>query len=141
MVKSKQALNYLQFKFLNKKKFRFFFPFVLISLTFWIITKLSNTYNSSISFNITLTDIPDFIIPKNTGSLILNADIIGSGVQLLLYKFINDEIIISLNFSSILDVIEVLINPGEIQLIFIFFFAYSIARLFDIATMPAFDAV
>ena len=66
MVKSKQALNYLQFKFLNKKKFRFFFPFVLISLTFWIITKLSNTYNSSISFNITLTDIPDFIIPKNT---------------------------------------------------------------------------
>ena len=118
MVKSKQALNYLQFKFLNKKKFRFFFPFVLISLTFWIITKLSNTYNSSITFNITLTDIPDFIIPKNTGSLILNADIIGSGVQLLLYKFINDEIIISLkdgDFSSDLAHIDLLGQQFSIQ--------------------------
>ena len=40
------------------------------------------------------------------------------------------EIIISLNFSSILSVIAVLIKPGEIQLILIFFFAYSIAKTF-----------
>ena len=118
MVKSNRALHYLQFKFLNKKKFRFFSRFVLISLTFWIITKLSNTYNSSISFNITLTDIPDFVIPKNTGSLILNADIIGSGIELLLYKFINDEIIISLkdaDFSSDLAHIDLLGQQFSIQ--------------------------
>ena len=51
------------------------------------------------------------------------------------------EIMTSLNFSSILSVIAVLINPGEIQLMLIFFFAYSIAKLFDIATIPALDAV
>ena len=41
----------------------------------------------------------------------------------------------------IFSVILVLINPGEIQLIFIFFLAYSKAKLFDIATIPALDAV
>ena len=51
------------------------------------------------------------------------------------------EIILSLYFSSILSVMAVLINPGEIQFILIFFFAYSIARLLDIAIIPAFDAV
>ena len=69
--------------------------FVILSFTFWIITKLSNIYDSSISFSISLTDVPDYIVPKNISSLELNADISGSGFQLLLYKFINDEIIIS----------------------------------------------
>ena len=45
----------------------------------------------------------------------------------------------SLNFSSILSVIEVLINPGEIQFTLIFFFEYSIDKLLDIANMPAFE--
>ena len=35
---------------------------------------------------------------------------------------------------------SVLIKPGETQLILIFFFAYSIAKLFEKATVPAFDA-
>ena len=42
---------------------------------------------------------------------------------------------------NITSVIAVLIKPGEIQLILIFFFAYSIARLFDIAIIPALEAV
>ena len=46
-----------------------------------------------------------------------------------------------LNLSSIFSVIAVLIKPGEIQLILIFFFAYSIAKLLDIAMIPPFDAV
>ena len=45
-----------------------------------------------------------------------------------------------LNSSFILSVMSVLINPGETQLIFIFFLAYSIARLFENATIPALDA-
>ena len=95
MAKSNQVLDNFRIKFPEKKKFRFFFLFVILSFTFWIITKLSNIYDSSISFSITLTDVPDYIVPKNTGSLELNADISASGFQLLLYKFINNEIIIS----------------------------------------------
>ena len=45
-----------------------------------------------------------------------------------------------LNSSSILSVISVFIKPGETQLILIFFFAYSIARLFEKATIPALEA-
>ena len=118
MAISNKALDNLQFKFPKKKKVRFFFLFVVISVIFWIITKLSNTYNTSISFKITFTDVPDFIVPKNTGSLILNSDIIGSGFQLLLYKFINDQIIISVkdgNFSSDLAHINILGQEFSIQ--------------------------
>jgi len=35
---------------------------------------------------------------------------------------------------------SVLINPGEIQLIFIFFLAYSIARLLEKPIIPALEA-
>ena len=45
-----------------------------------------------------------------------------------------------LNSSFILSVISVLIKPGDTQLIFIFFLAYSTAKLFEKATIPAFDA-
>ena len=95
MARSNQVLDNFRIKFPEKKKFRFFFLFVILSFTLWIITKLSNIYDSSISFSITLVDVPDYIVPKHTGSLELNADVSGSGFQLLLYKFINDEIIIS----------------------------------------------
>ena len=47
---------------------------------------------------------------------------------------------IFLKSSLILSVISVLINPGETQFILIFFFAYSIAKLLEKATMPALDA-
>ena len=46
----------------------------------------------------------------------------------------------SLNFSSILSVIFVFIKPGEIQLILIFFFAYSRAKLLLIPIMPDLEA-
>ena len=44
----------------------------------------------------------------------------------------------SQNFKLML--ISETMKPGETQLIVIFFFAYSIAKLFDIATIPAFEA-
>ena len=43
-------------------------------------------------------------------------------------------------FSAIFIVIFETIKPGDTQLIVIFFFAYSIAKLFDMAIMPAFAA-
>ena len=47
---------------------------------------------------------------------------------------------IFLNSSLILSVISVFIKPGETQLMLIFFFAYSIAKVFENATIPAFEA-
>ena len=47
---------------------------------------------------------------------------------------------IFLKSSLILSVISVLIKPGETQFIFMFFFAYSIAKLFEKATIPALEA-
>ena len=46
----------------------------------------------------------------------------------------------SLTFSAMFVVISETINPGETQLIVIFFFEYSIARLFDIPIIAALDA-
>jgi hypothetical protein len=43
-------------------------------------------------------------------------------------------------FSAIFIVISETINPGETQFTVIFFLAYSIARLFDIPTIPALEA-
>ena len=57
------------------------------------------------------------------------------------YAFNQIERAEALNLLSILSVIAVLINPGEIQFMLIFFLAYSIAKLLDIATIPAFEAV
>ena len=45
-----------------------------------------------------------------------------------------------LKSSLILSVISVFIKPGDIQLILIFFFAYSIARLLENPTIPALEA-
>ena len=47
---------------------------------------------------------------------------------------------VSLKLSFILSVISDFIKPGEIQFIFIFFFPYSKAKLFDIPIKPAFEA-
>ena len=118
MSRSNQVLDNFRIKFPEKKKLRFFFLFIILSFTFWIITKLSNIYDSSTSFSITLTDVPDHILPKNTDSMELNADLTGSGFQLLLYKFINNEIIISIkdaDFSSDLAHVDVLDQQFSIQ--------------------------
>ena len=118
MSRSNQVLENVRIRFPEKKKFRFFFLFVILSFTLWIITKLSNIYDSSISFRVTLTDVPNYIVPKNTGSLELNADISGSGFQLLLYKFINDELIISVkdgDFSLDLAHVNLLDQKFSIQ--------------------------
>ena len=63
--------------------------------------------------------------------------------HLLLYPSFPEGILFKeffLNSSLILSVMSVLINPGDTQLILIFFFAYSIAKLLEKATIPAFDA-
>lgn len=113
-----QSFEKLQNKFLEKKKFRIFFIFIILSLSFWIITKLSNTYNETIFFKAVLTDIPDFILPEDIEELTFSADINASGFQLLLYNFLNDEINISAtdgDFSSDIAQVDLLEQRFYIQ--------------------------
>jgi len=84
------------FKFLKKINFKFFLFFVVISSFFWIVTKFSNIYKFKNDFDINWINIPEKIIVDNEQkkiSLLFSA----SGFEILLYKFFNSKIKISLD--------------------------------------------
>ena len=70
-------------------------------------------------------------------SLINPKNIIHNKLKKSLYLI---DVKYNFTFSAMFEVILVAIKPGETQLTVIFFFAYSIARLFDIPIIAAFDA-
>ena len=92
-------MNYLsenfQKKIPGKKKFRFFFLFFLLSSAFWIITKLSNTYKTTISFKVKFTDLPDLVVNKSINEMNISLELTSSGFNLLLYKFLKNNINLS----------------------------------------------
>ena len=80
----------------SKGRFRFFLFFLLLSLTFWTSTKLSNTYIVEESFSIIWINIPKGIIPSSENQQI-NVSISASGIEILIYRLINKSINISLS--------------------------------------------
>ena len=80
----------------SKGRFRFFLFFLLLSLTFWTSTKLSNTYIVEESFSIIWTNIPNGIIPSSENQQ-MNVSISASGIEILIYRLINKSINISLS--------------------------------------------
>ena len=84
---------------LNPGKFNFFFLFVLVSFSFWIITKMSKTYIAENSFKIFWTDTPEnYILKKDEKKLKLI--ISASGLDFIIYKIFMNEINISLNNAN-----------------------------------------
>ena len=79
----------------SKGRFQFFLFFVLLSFTFWISTKLSNTYTVDQSFSINWINVPEGIIPHSNNKEI-NASITASGIDILIYRLINKSLNISL---------------------------------------------
>ena len=79
----------------SKGRFQFFLFFVLLSFTFWISTKLSNTYTVDQSFSINWINVPKGIIPHSNNKEI-NASITASGIDILIYRLINKSLNISL---------------------------------------------
>ena len=80
----------------SKKRFRFFLFFVFISFSFWLSTKLSNSYTVEQAFNIEWINIPEgVIIPDN--DLKLNTSITASGVEIILYRLFDGMLKIDLN--------------------------------------------
>ncbi len=79
----------------SKSRLRFFLFFVLLSFTFWISTKLSNTYTLDQSFLINWIDVPEGIIIHSNNKQI-KASITASGIDILIYRLINKSLNISL---------------------------------------------
>ena len=79
----------------SKGRFQFFLFFVLLSFTFWISTKLSNTYTVDQSFSINWVDVPEGIIIHSNNREI-KASITASGIDILIYRLINKSLNISL---------------------------------------------
>ena len=88
--------EYFRLRFPDKKRLRFFSFFVALSFLFWIITKLSNTYSSSVEFDVNFVDIPPLIVLNQNFEAKLKVDITASGFELLIYHFIKNEINVSI---------------------------------------------
>lgn len=88
--------EYLRLRFLQKKRLRFFSFFFALSFLFWIITKLSNTYNSSVEFAVNFVDIPELIVLDQHYDTKIKADITASGFELLIYHYFNNIINVSI---------------------------------------------
>jgi hypothetical protein len=88
--------EYFRLRFPEKKRLRFFSFFFALSLLFWIITKLSNTYSSSVEFEINFVDIPPLVVLEQDVVSKMKVDITASGFQLLVYHFFKDDINVSI---------------------------------------------
>tara|TARA_B100001093_G_scaffold8318_1_gene8058 strand:- start:3435 stop:4397 length:963 start_codon:yes stop_codon:yes gene_type:complete len=79
----------------SKGRLKFFLFFVLLSFTFWISTKLSNTYTLDQSFLINWINVPEGIVmhPNNKQ---IKASITANGIDILIYRLFNKPLDISL---------------------------------------------
>ena len=83
-------------KFLKTINFSFFIIFLIISCFIWIVTKFSNNYKFKNDFYINWINIPETIViddQQKKISILLSA----SGFEILLYKFFNNNIDLSLD--------------------------------------------
>lgn len=99
MTLKREGLDTLLKKLPSKGRFRFFLLFVFLSFTFWLSTKLSNTYTIVQTFPVVLTDVPQGIVLHDTSHK-MSASITASGLEILLYRLIDKTVIVSLNESK-----------------------------------------
>ena len=79
----------------SKGRLKFFLFFVLLSFTFWISTKLSNTYTLDQSFLINWINVPEGIVMHSNNKQI-KASITANGIDILIYRLFNKPLDISL---------------------------------------------
>ena len=81
----------------DKGKIKYFLFFFFISISFWIITKLSNDYNSIISFDLKFEKIPNHISLINPISNKIDVSIKTSGFQFIYHKIFKRTINIDIS--------------------------------------------
>ena len=110
--------EFLRLRFPQKKRLRFFLFFFAISFLFWIITKLSNTYSSSIEFAVNFVDIPNLVVLDQHHKTKVKADITASGFELLIYQFFNNKINVSIqnaDFKGDLAKVDLMVQKFNLQ--------------------------
>tara|TARA_B100000963_G_scaffold319223_1_gene300906 strand:- start:13175 stop:14137 length:963 start_codon:yes stop_codon:yes gene_type:complete len=95
MLKKIEGNERLKKRLPSKNRLHFFLFFVFISFSFWISTKLSNSYTIEQIFNIEWINIPDSIVISDN-NLKLNTSITASGVEIILYRLFNNNLKIDL---------------------------------------------
>ena len=109
--------EFLRLRFPQKRDYDSF-RFFAISFLFWIITKLSNTYSSSIEFAVNFVDIPNLVILDQHHKTKVKADITASGFELLIYQFFNNKINVSIekcNFKGDLAKVDLMVQKFNLQ--------------------------
>ena len=108
MIYKGKEIEFLLEKLPSGGRLRFFLFFVLISLSFWISTKLSNTYTLEQTFSINWHDVPEGIIILDK-EYKLNTSIKASGIEVMFYRLFLNELNISLKeakFSSTKGIVD-----------------------------------
>ena len=95
MFKKIEGNERLKKRLPSKNRLHFFLFFVFISFSFWISTKLSNSYTIEQIFNIEWINIPEGIVISNSNKK-LNTSITASGVEIILYRLFNNNLKIDL---------------------------------------------
>lgn len=90
----------LQLQLPNKEKLQFFLLFVLLSFIFWTITKFSNTYQLQRSFEVTFSNVPDYIVLEEDIKTI-DLTITSSGFQMFLYEMLNKKITLPFDATTL----------------------------------------
>lgn len=85
-------LNSLQDFSIKRRRLRLFIIFLGLSFFFWIITKLSNQYTETFSFEVKFNNFPIGVVPTSTDKLEVELTLTASGFQLLLYKLLTPDI-------------------------------------------------
>ena len=95
MLKKIEGNKRLKKRFPSKNRLHFFLFFFFISFSFWISTKLSNSYTIEQIFNIEWINIPESIVISENNKK-LNTSITASGVEIILYRLFNNNLKIDL---------------------------------------------
>ena len=85
----------------EKNKVQFFLVFIGISALFWVLTRLSNNYTTTVLLDMNYDNIPEDVILKKAPTSVV-ATLEASGFQLLLYKTFGQEITVDLE-SALFD--------------------------------------
>ncbi|OUW76724.1 MAG: hypothetical protein CBD72_03200 [Flavobacteriaceae bacterium TMED212] len=95
--------EYLRLRFPRKNRLRFFSLFFALSSFFWIITKLSNSFSSSVNFEVKFVNVPNLVILDPNINVSIKADITASGFQLLIYHYFKKNIRVTLDNAHFSD--------------------------------------
>ena len=95
MLKKIEGNERLKKRLPSKNRLHFFLFFVFISFSFWISTKLSNSYTIEQTFSIEWINIPEGISISDNNKK-LNTSITASGVEIILYRLFNNNLKIDL---------------------------------------------